>query len=140
MVSNAAWDARLQREMVDAPAPEQRGLTRRLTVPSTLEDVELGVRPDVDDGEPEARLLGHVVGYRRIEDVAVEGVQAVGVARDDRHMVHAVQQHAQQRTASMPEQGARGVVMWIRVAIGVVLLVVGGVWIGQGVGWIEVRS
>ena len=27
--------------------------------------------------------------------------------------------------------------MWIRVAIGVVLLVVGGVWIGQGVGWIE---
>jgi hypothetical protein len=27
--------------------------------------------------------------------------------------------------------------MWVRVVIGVVLLVVGGVWIGQGVGWIE---
>ena len=27
--------------------------------------------------------------------------------------------------------------MWIRVVIGVVLLVVGGVWIGQGAGWIE---
>jgi hypothetical protein len=27
--------------------------------------------------------------------------------------------------------------MWIRVAIGVVLLIVGGVWIGQGVGWIH---
>jgi hypothetical protein len=57
------------------------------------------VRPDVDDGEPNAGLLGHVVGYRRVEDVAVEGVQAIGVARDDRHVVHAVQQHAQQGTA-----------------------------------------
>ena len=27
--------------------------------------------------------------------------------------------------------------MWIRLAIGVVLLLVGGVWIGQGVGWIH---
>ena len=27
--------------------------------------------------------------------------------------------------------------MWIRVVIGVVLIVVGGVWIGQGAGWIH---
>ena len=27
--------------------------------------------------------------------------------------------------------------MWIRVVIGVVFLLVGGVWIGQGVGWIH---
>ena len=27
--------------------------------------------------------------------------------------------------------------MWIRVAIGVVFVVVGAVWIGQGVGWIH---
>jgi hypothetical protein len=27
--------------------------------------------------------------------------------------------------------------MWIRVTIGVVFLLVGGVWIGQGVGWIH---
>ena len=100
MVSNAALRRRLQREVIDAPAPEHRGLTRRLTVAVDLEHVELGVRPDVDEGEPDTRLLGHVVGYRRVEDVTVEGVQAIGVARDDRHMVHAVQQHAQQRTAS----------------------------------------
>lgn len=27
--------------------------------------------------------------------------------------------------------------MWIRVAIGVVCVLVGGVWIGQGAGWIH---
>ena len=27
--------------------------------------------------------------------------------------------------------------MWIRAVIGVVLVVVGGVWIGQGAGWIH---
>ena len=27
--------------------------------------------------------------------------------------------------------------MWIRVVIGAVLLVVGGVWIGQGAGWVH---
>jgi hypothetical protein len=27
--------------------------------------------------------------------------------------------------------------MWVRVAIGVVFVVVGAVWIGQGVGWIH---
>jgi hypothetical protein len=27
--------------------------------------------------------------------------------------------------------------VWIRVAIGVVCLLVGGVWIGQGAGWIH---
>ena len=27
--------------------------------------------------------------------------------------------------------------MWIRAVIGVVLIVVGGVWIGQGAGWIH---
>jgi hypothetical protein len=26
---------------------------------------------------------------------------------------------------------------WVRVAIGVVMVVVGGVWIGQGAGWIH---
>ena len=27
--------------------------------------------------------------------------------------------------------------MWIRIAIGVVLIVVGAIWIGQGFGWIH---
>jgi hypothetical protein len=27
--------------------------------------------------------------------------------------------------------------MWIRIAIGVVCVLVGGVWVGQGVGWIH---
>jgi len=27
--------------------------------------------------------------------------------------------------------------MWIRVVIGVVFVIVGAVWIGQGVGWIH---
>lgn len=57
-----------------------------------LEDVELGVRAHVDDGEAQPLLL--VVNRDRgLEDLRVERVQSIGVAGEDRDVVEAAEQH-----------------------------------------------
>ena len=69
--------------MVDAPAPEHGGLVFGLGVAGQLEHVELRVRPDGHERQPALLLAvadGLVGEHVGLEDVAVEGVQAVGVA------------------------------------------------------------
>ena len=57
-----------------------------------LEDVELGVSADGDEGEPDrAVAVGGV--DRGVEDVSVEGGESVGVIGEDGDVVDAVGEH-----------------------------------------------
>jgi len=85
-----------QADVVDATASEHRHLPPGLRVADDLEDVEHRAVSDVDQGQPHPRALRglpHVRGDGRLEHLAVEGVEPVGVAREGRDVVDPVEEH-----------------------------------------------
>ena len=97
--------------MVDAAAPEHRGLSLRFAVPVDLEHVELGVRTDVDHGQAYVGALGclrPVARHGRVEHLLVERVQPLRVLGEDRHVVEPVEQHARQRTRPIGREAQLG--------------------------------
>ncbi len=96
---------RPQADVVDPATAEHRHLAGGLGVALDVEDVEHGAVADVDDRHAEAFSLGRpriVDDDPRLEDLFVEGVQAVGVVRERGHVVDAAEQHeAERRTRSL---------------------------------------
>ena len=91
---------RLQPDVVDRTPAEHRRVPRGLGVVGELEHVELRVGADGDEREPALSAVvslavadGLVGEHGGAEDVAVEGVEAVGVLREHGHVVDARQQH-----------------------------------------------
>ena len=94
----------VQGQVVDAAPPEHRYLVVGLGVAFHLEDVELGVRADVDDREAHAwpARLVTVAPDGGVEHLSVEGMEPFAVVGQRGNMIEAVEQ------ASTPEPtGAR---------------------------------
>lgn len=84
---------RLEADVVEAPAAEHGDLPFGLGVAVDLEDVELGEGADVDERQAQSRPGLDVGRDVRVEDLPVEGVEAVGVVGEDGDVVHPVEQH-----------------------------------------------
>ena len=90
---------RVQREVIEPAPAEHRRLAVGLGVVGHLEHVELGVRTDVDDHQPQlvlglVRRAVDVVGrLLRAEHLAVELEEPVGVLGDHGHVVEPVGEH-----------------------------------------------
>jgi hypothetical protein len=87
----------LERDVVDATPAHHGCLSVGFGVALDLEQVDLGMGPDLDEGQP---ALGHLdltidLGA---EDVSVEGDKSLGVVGEDRDMVEPIEQH----TRSLP--------------------------------------
>ncbi len=84
---------RVEREVVEAPAREDR-LPRRRVDPIHLERMENRVGTDLDEDvtSPWRIFLGSVEGHARVKDALVEGDQPVHVAGQEGHVVQAVEQ------------------------------------------------
>ena len=89
---------RLQREVIDAATAEHRHLAIGFGVADHLEHVELGARPDMDDRHPHRAIVGRtrlwsVAEHLRVEHLLVEGLQPLGVVRQDGDVVEPGREH-----------------------------------------------
>jgi hypothetical protein len=92
--------------VIQAPTSEHRRLPVCLVVAIKLEDVELDLRPDVDERQSHARRFLGVTGHGRLEHIPVERMEPVAVVRQHRDMIDPVEQHVPSypRTSLVSEQ------------------------------------